>query len=65
MGVGFSEYSFMHIPHYLTETLRKAERNSGGFVSAQAEKEKLYEICILFISTRQSFIQRRQQEIKQ
>lgn len=64
MGVDFSEYSFMNIPHYLSETLRKAERNNGFFVSAEAEKEKLYEICIFFISTRQSFIQQRQQEIK-
>lgn len=57
MGVDFSEYNFMHIPHYLTETLRKAEGNNGGFISAEAEKEKLYEICIFFISTKQSFIQ--------
>lgn len=64
MGVDFSEYSFMHKPHYLTETPRKAERNNWGFVSAEAEKEMLYEICIFFISARQSFIQQRQQEIK-
>lgn len=48
MEVDFSEYSFMNIPHYLSETLRKDKRNNGFFVSAEAEKEKLYEICIFF-----------------
>lgn len=64
MGVYFSEYSFMLIPHYLTQTLRKAERNNGGFVAAEARSSmKLYEIWFL-ISTRQYFVQQRQ-EIKQ
>lgn len=44
MRIDFSEYSFMHMPHYLTETLRKTERNNGFFVSAEAGRKKLYEI---------------------
>lgn len=48
VGVDFSEYSFMHIPHYLTEALKKAERNNVGWVfflvATEAGREKLYEI---------------------
>lgn len=64
MGADFSEYSFMHIPHYLTETLRKAERNNGVLWQQRQEGKSSLK-SIFLISTRQSFIQQRQQEIKQ
>lgn len=39
VGVDFSEYSFMHISHYLTEALRKAERNNA-FCGSRGRKGK-------------------------